>query len=1022
MRLRTFLFTFLLEVCFLWKGALAQQTELSTTVVKFEDCPVDLFFVLDTSESVALRVKPIGDLVDQVKDFTNRFIDKLTDRYYRCDRNLVWNAGALHYSDEVQLIKGLTRMPDDKDDLKRRVSEVKYIGKGTYTDCAIKRGIEEVLISGSNHKENKYLIVVTDGHPLEGYKEPCGGLEDAANEAKHLGIKVFSVAISPDHLEPRLSVIATDNNYRRNFTATSLIQAPADTENTIDTIIDMIKNNVEQVCCSYECQPARGPPGPPGDPGYEGERGKPGLPGEKGDPGTPGPPGDLGPVGYQGMKGDKGSRGEKGFRGSKGAKGEKGRRGIDGIDGMKGEDGYPGLPGCKGSPGFDGSQGPPGPKGDPGAYGLKGSKGEPGVNGKAGRPGNPGNSGEKGPPGSVGPPGEKGELGDEGAPGQDGLPGERGGNGERGPQGTSGLRGPRGDKGEPGPQGDQGREGPLGPSGDPGEAGPLGPKGYRGEEGTIGPEGPKGGPGAPGLRGDPGLIGERGEDGFPGNGTIGFPGLPGYPGDKGNPGINGTKGYPGPRGDEGDAGEPGTDNLVPGDRGPKGAKGHRGPEGPPGPPGPGGPPGPDECEILDIIMKMCSCCECTCGPIDLLFVLDSSESIGLQNFQIAKDFIIRVIDRLSKDERVKFEAGESQVGVVQYSHDNTQELVKMGDDNIGNIGALKQAVKNLRWIAGGTYTGEALQFTKDNLLSRFTTDKRVAIVITDGRSDTLRDTASLSSLCDVTQVVSLGIGDIFRTAPNSEQLGVISCQGTSQKPGLSVQRDNYAELLEDSFLQNITAHVCKEKKCPDYTCPITFAGSADITLLVDGSTSVGSRNFEISKSFVKRLAERFLSAKKGLGDSVRVSVVQYSGKGQQKNEVEFSQNYTVIADAVDKMQYMNDATDVNAAIRYVTNVYRQTSPSGVKKSVLIFSDGNSQGIKETDIEKAVQDALNQGLEIYVLAVGNQVNEPNIRALVTGKSRVYEVTYGERHLFRLPDYHSLLRGVFYQTVSRKIAVD
>lgn len=47
----------------------------------FPDCPVDLFFVLDTSESVALRVKPFGDLVTQVKDFTNRFIDKLTQRY-----------------------------------------------------------------------------------------------------------------------------------------------------------------------------------------------------------------------------------------------------------------------------------------------------------------------------------------------------------------------------------------------------------------------------------------------------------------------------------------------------------------------------------------------------------------------------------------------------------------------------------------------------------------------------------------------------------------------------------------------------------------------------------------------------------------------------------------------------------------------------------------------------------------------------------------------------------------------------
>ncbi|XP_010132643.1 PREDICTED: collagen alpha-1(VI) chain, partial [Buceros rhinoceros silvestris] len=987
------------------------------------DCPVDLFFVLDTSESVALRVKPFGDLVAQVKDFTNRFIDKLTSRYYRCDRNLVWNAGALHYSDEVVLIKSLTPMPSGQNELKNRVSSVNYIGKGTYTDCAIKRGIEELLIGGSHHKENKYLIVVTDGHPLEGYKEPCGGLDDAANEAKHLGIKVFSVAISPNHLDQRLNIIATDHAYRRNFTATSLKPTrELDVEETINTIIDMIKLNTEQSCCSFECQPPRGLPGPPGDPGSEGERGKPGLPGQKGVAGDPGRPGDMGPVGYQGMKGDKGSRGEKGSRGAKGGKGEKGRRGIDGIDGMKGEAGYPGLPGCKGSPGFEGAQGPPGPKGDPGAFGPKGGKGEPGDDGKPGRQGIPGSPGEKGAPGNQGEPGPAGETGDEGAPGEDGPPGERGSNGERGPPGLLGDRGPRGEPGEPGPPGDQGREGPFGPPGDQGEAGPPGPKGYRGEEGPRGGEGPKGLPGTPGLPGEPGLMGERGQDGPPGNGTVGFPGAPGQPGDRGGPGINGTKGYVGPKGDEGEAGDPGNDNLTPGPRGIKGAKGRRGPEGRPGPPGPVGPPGPDECEILDIIMKMCSCCECTCGPVDLLFVLDSSESIGLQNFQIAKDFIIKVIDRLSKDERVKFEAGESRVGVVQYSHGNTQELVAMGDANIDNIGALKQAVKNLKWIAGGTFTGEALQFTKENLLRRFTSDKRVAIVITDGRSDTLRDPTPLNSLCDVTPVVSLGIGDIFRNPPNPDHLNDIACLSRPTRPGLSIQRDNYAELLDDTFLQNITSYVCQEKKCPDYTCPITFEGPADITLLVDSSTSVGSKNFETTKKFVKRLAERFLEAGKPADDSVRVSVVQYSGRNQQKVEAQFQYNYTVISKAIDNMEFINDATDVNAALRYVTGMYQRSSRAGAKKRVLVFSDGNSQGITPRAIERAVQEAQQAGVEIYVLAVGSQANEPNIRVLVTGKSADYDVVYGERHLFRVPDYTFLLRGVFYQTVSRKIAVD
>lgn len=62
----------------------------------FPDCPVDLFFVLDTSESVALRVKPFGDLVTQVKDFTNRFIDKLTRRYI--PRGFIWAAWGMELS------------------------------------------------------------------------------------------------------------------------------------------------------------------------------------------------------------------------------------------------------------------------------------------------------------------------------------------------------------------------------------------------------------------------------------------------------------------------------------------------------------------------------------------------------------------------------------------------------------------------------------------------------------------------------------------------------------------------------------------------------------------------------------------------------------------------------------------------------------------------------------------------------------------------------------------------------------
>ncbi|XP_075036561.1 collagen alpha-1(VI) chain [Mixophyes fleayi] len=1031
----------LLQLFLLFEGGLTQQgpikipsepatgpdTEISIpdpdrSVSSYQECPVDIFFVLDTSESVALRVKPFKTLVTQVKEFTKQFIDKLNTRYYRCDRNLVWNAGALHYSDEVKLIKSLTSLPKGRDALKKEVDDVEYIGKGTHTDCAIKRGIEEVLIGGSHQSDNKYLVVVTDGHPLEGYKEPCGGLEDAANEAKNLNIKIFSVAISPNHLEPRLNVIASDPSYRRNFTATSAIGLSSQQmENTIDTIIDTIIANGEHECCTYECQPPAGSSGPRGPSGDDGETGKTGLPGDRGPPGDPGRQGDIGPVGYQGMKGDQGVRGEKGGRGGKGAKGDKGKRGIDGIDGQKGEDGVSGFAGCKGSPGFEGESGPPGPKGDPGSYGTRGKKGDPGAAGSAGKPGNSGNIGDKGDPGVDGPPGAKGESGDEGNAGADGPPGDRGGAGERGPPGVSGLRGPRGEKGDAGQPGDQGRDGPVGPSGDPGEAGPEGAKGYRGDEGPSGPEGPKGPRGSKGLPGEQGLAGERGEDGFPGNGTDGLPGFQGYPGGRGDPGSNGTKGYPGPKGDNGESGETGVDNVNPGPDGLNGPKGYRGPEGPPGLPGPPGPPGPDECEVLDIIMKMCSCCDCICGPIDVLFVVDSSESIGYSNFQVAKDFIVKVIDRLSRDEHVKFDSGDSRIGVVQYSHGNTEESVAMGDVNIQTIGQLKEAIKNLRWIAGGTWTGSALKFTQENLIKRFASDKRVALVLTDGHSDILRDKVSLSTLCDVVPVVSVGVGDIFQSPPNPDQLQEIACQRPTHKniKSLSLQRNSYAELLDDGFLQNLTAHICKEKKCPDYTCAIKFEVPTDITILVDSSASVGSRNYLTSKSFVQRVAQRFLEAESPAFDSVRVSIVQYSGTNEVKMEPQFYYNYTEVTSAIETMKFMNGGTDVGSALNAVTELFREVAEPGSSKKVLLFSDGNTQAADK--LLEAVRAARDAKIEIFVLAVGSRPQEDNLRVLLTGAPADSKAAFNDRNLFRVPDYNSLLRGVLYKTVSRRVSL-
>uniref|UniRef100_A0A671YGU0 Collagen type VI alpha 1 chain n=1 Tax=Sparus aurata TaxID=8175 RepID=A0A671YGU0_SPAAU len=839
------------------------------------DCPADLFFVLDTSESVALRQKVPDYYIDQIKSFTNVFIDQLRDYNHDCDRTLTWNSGALHYSDEVILVRKISDLATQRQDLKSDINGIKYIGKGTYTDCAIKQGLAELLSGGSRYIENKYIVVVTDGHPITGYKEPCGGVQEAANEARQHGVKVFAVAISPDQEEARLSLIATDPHYRQNFTAADEFRSTQ--MGTIETIINIIVSN--PLFCLFFFPP------------------------------------------------------------------------LFSINRLNGDSGYPGLSGCKGSPGPDGQRGEPGPKGDPGPYGVKGAKGDPGRDGE---PGRPGNNGPLGPQGDRGPPGnngDKGERGDDGLPGPDGPRGDRGAVGEKGEQGSRGNRGPRG---EPGPKG------PRGIKGAPGDRGPMGER-----TDVFHPS-----YSLPrdlwvrvyAVRSVAFSFSEfQGVDGAPGNGTAGCPGF---------------QGYPGPRGDPG---EPVTCcgkfelNLT--------HSPYR------------------NLSRAFVVLFMCVFCvsqECKCAPLDLAFIVDSSESIGSTNFALAKDFIITVVDRLAKDQKVKIFVYSISVFVCVY-----------------------RAVRDMRWLAEATYTGEALDFALKTTIQRMQKENKVVLVLTDGRSDIDRDKVPLNVLCgNNLQVVGLGVKDYSGRQPNQEQLDDIVC-GSDPKPGLPIVLDNYAALLEDAFLQNLTSTICQKKRCPDYKCPISFAYSADILVMMDSSASVGQKNFETSKTFVHRLAERFYTAGKTSGATVRMGLGQYSRTARIEQAP--TTNYTVLSSQVEEAVFQNDGTNVSRALEVAVRALRgRGDAAGGKKKLVLFSDGRSQAVTQDVLEQRVREVADAGVEVFVIAVGSQVNEANLRTLVS-RGRPIDVNYAQRHLFHVSDYSSLLRGVFHQTVSRRVSL-
>ncbi|KAM4539408.1 collagen, type XXVIII, alpha 1a [Odontesthes bonariensis] len=526
-----------------------------------------------------------------------------------------------------------------------------------------------------------------------------------------------------------------------------------------------------------------GEPGMPGSPGPSGIQGSPGFPGEglpgsKGERGYEGPKGSRGPLGL-GYKGDKGNVGDPGLPGLLGFQGEgiQGEQGEGGPAGPSGPRGPPGLGtvGSKGDQGFPGDSGPQGERG----IGEPGPKGESGPDGAAGIPGIPGEDGTVGPKGESGLPGLRGP---EGAPGR-GIPGEKGDRGDRGPRGllgSPGPVGPAGAKGEPGSPGmvglpgpagtgfpgSKGDNGPVGPSGPVGDLGVgiMGPKGNKGNIGPVGPRGakgvglpgPQGMPGLPGVQGEmgpqgkglPGAEGDRGLPGVPGpsgppgirlygpKGAIGQPGPSGLPGPPGE-GIQGPKGEPGFQGAIGPRGKPGDglpgekgDQGIPGNRGKKGDKGDYGTTGSPGQmgrPGERGIPGLTREDVIRIIREICGCgFKCSKSPLELVFVIDSSESVGPENFEMVKDFVNGLIDQVT----VSREA--SRIGVVLYSH---VDMVVVSLQQQPRQDEIKAAVRGMPYLGEGTFTGSAIHRANQLFQASRPGVRKVAVVLTDGQSD-----------------------------------------------------------------------------------------------------------------------------------------------------------------------------------------------------------------------------------------------------------------------------------------------
>ncbi|XP_066265127.1 matrilin-2-like isoform X4 [Branchiostoma lanceolatum] len=228
------------------------------------------------------------------------------------------------------------------------------------------------------------------------------------------------------------------------------------------------------------------------------------------------------------------------------------------------------------------------------------------------------------------------------------------------------------------------------------------------------------------------------------------------------------------------------------------------------------------------------------APVDLVFVIDGSGSVGAAEFEKVKAFMKNVVSGFN------IGAVKTKVGVIQYSSSVKEEFSL--NAHWTNTAVLN-AIDNIVYMGGGTQTGTAITYMKDNSQWRPNVAK-IAIVVTDGQSgDDVQvpstqaqtagitmhaigvggnvDQTELSDIASTAQYVTT-VADYDALAAQMAQLTASVCDGASNECELPVLQYHTCvqEALSTCYSQTGAREVSRARRSAD--TPITLRHQAPV--------------------------------------------------------------------------------------------------------------------------------------------------------------------------------------------------
>ncbi|XP_053375360.1 von Willebrand factor A domain-containing protein 2-like isoform X1 [Mercenaria mercenaria] len=378
---------------------------------------------------------------------------------------------------------------------------------------------------------------------------------------------------------------------------------------------------------------------------------------------------------------------------------------------------------------------------------------------------------------------------------------------------------------------------------------------------------------------------------------------------------------------------------------------------------------------------------CQPSVADLVFVLDSSASQTKEEFGKQLDFINNFIDHIVLGEK------NLQVGVITYSFEAVTEIsIGQYNDNV----TLKEAVSNIKYRPGATFTDKGLKAAKELFDSTSRNRpyghfaKRYVFVLTDGmstkRQATVKAAGNLKSSAN--KVLAIGIG---KEVSHMELLAIASKESTATGRSYVYSVQNFNALY--TVVKELVQLTCDE---------CSWKTSSNIVFLLDMSPTMSADNFQTGLNAITYLTHK-TAGMETENNTVRVALVTY-GDGadtQLRRALNDSDTKQMFLSSIQRLvisdgncqsdRHTCETSKLTDALKFADNsVFDNIVNKGddSREIVIVLSDGQERITAEMNTE--LDKIKRVGRSVYALALGARANIGNLQDIVGDPALVFSV--------------------------------